>query len=269
MLEPPRPAGDVGTDPIETTFREAEIDVEQKVQEDMNTAIEKITQHYDDVHNALTAVTHPDAGDLAKARADTIKSRDNMIANARFNNGSVRLTWENKKELRDKREKEATEKSDACTGCWNTCIAPGVLQPYANDITAKKYRKAWKQLCKDYDGVIGGSTTGNSLQLELITFRLTSPSLPETLNATLINGIKLSAAHYELKAQAKHQAMSKTDYDVTKTELKVRYQQLLDIEYYERHCALAAASLDFAVIIDSGASGHMIPIHGALNSLGP
>jgi hypothetical protein len=250
-LEPPRPVGDVGTDPIETTFTEAEIDVDQKVQEDMNSAIEKITQHYEDVHNALTAVTHPDAGDLWRARADTIKSRDNMIANARFNNGSVRSTWEKKKEQRDKREKEATEKSEACTGCWNTCIAPGVLQPYADDITAKKYRKAWKQLCKDYDGVIGGSTTGNSLQLELITFRYNNAytmsqniqyidalkvqldglglvNLPETLNATLINGIKLSAAHYELKAQAKHQAMNKTDYNETKTELKVRYQQLLD-----------------------------------------
>jgi hypothetical protein len=250
-LEPPRPVGDIGTDPVETTFTEDEIDVDVKVQEDTNTAIDKINQHFDGVLNALTAATHPDAGDLSRARADTIKSRDNLIANARFNNGSVRSTWEKKKELRDKREKEATEKSQACTGCWKECIGPGVLQPYLKDILDKKFRKAWIQLCTDYDGVIGGSSTGNALQLEMITFRYNNAysmpqniqylealktqldglglvNLPETLNVTLINGIKLSAAHYELKAQAKHQSMNKTSFEVTKQELKVKYQQLLD-----------------------------------------
>jgi hypothetical protein len=43
------------------------------------------------------------------------------------------------------------------------------------------------------------------------------------------------------------------------------YFYFFSTEYYERHCALAAASLDFPVIIDSGASDHMIPIHGALS----
>jgi hypothetical protein len=36
-------------------------------------------------------------------------------------------------------------------------------------------------------------------------------------------------------------------------------------EYYEQHCSLATASLTFDVIIDSGASDHMIPIYGALS----
>jgi hypothetical protein len=40
--------------------------------------------------------------------------------------------------------------------------------------------------------------------------------------------MKLSAAHYELKAQANHQSMNKTSFAITKQEIKVKYQQLLD-----------------------------------------
>jgi hypothetical protein len=138
-----------------------------------------------------------------------------------------------------------------CTGCFNTCIAPGVLGPYLTDITDKKFRKAWRDICRDFDGKIGGHSTASALQLEWTTFRYNNSFTMDQnvqyfealksqmemlgikidlgmMNVILINGILQSAAHTKIKAQADHQLLNKTDYETTKLELKVKYSQLVD-----------------------------------------
>ncbi|KAJ1421698.1 hypothetical protein B484DRAFT_399375, partial [Ochromonadaceae sp. CCMP2298] len=245
-------AAAVGADPLETTFTEPAIDVEARLVQDKTAKVLAINALFNPRFTAINAQTHPNAGERASAKAVVREKQNGFIDAVELNDASMRSGLQALKKARDDREKEHKDMVEACIACFNEIFAPGVLTAYLEDVTNKLFRKAWCNMCRDMDGVMGGASTGSTLQFELLQFRynnaftmdqnvqyletlrnqLTSLGLIQsdgTMNVTLINGIVKSAAHYKLKSQAEYEERQKTGtYESTKLALKIKYTQLVD-----------------------------------------
>jgi hypothetical protein len=262
LVPPGHPAGE----PVETVFTEPVIDEAARLTSDKAAKVLLITTTFQNRIDAVTATTHPGAAAVrAAAKQELRDKRDQYNDRVEFEDGPMKATIKTACKMREDHLLKYNEKKEACIRCFNACIAQDAIGPYLEDITAGRVRKAWADMCTNFDGVVGGTSTAQSLNKELNSFTynkaFTCNQNCEYLDllcsqlaalgiqtndfqrcTIFIGGVKYSAAHQELKAQADYNEKTNSTYNVTKQALITKYTQLVDGSFIQPISASTSTS---------------------------
>jgi hypothetical protein len=234
---------------VESTFTEPEVDVEALSDAERNVQLAAIDAWRDGaVADATANLTYSVA-----ARQVVINNihqqRLTKQLDVETGRGAARSRFQKDKEQRERRLKDHQEVEQNCMECFNTYFSPDVLQPYATDLQAHRFRKVWMSVCDRYGGRIGGAGNATATLSQLmayvydINYNMDSniqyievlnsqllvygTAVSEPLMSTILcGGIQKSAAHRDIKDVVTNCHNNQFDYERVKHCLRETFTHL-------------------------------------------